>query len=178
MKKFSFIKKNGSLFVTTIGLALQCNFSFSQNFNDIPKFSLVRPKFKANCNKPEWPKFSLRNGEDGALQIAVKVGVDGKATQTIIEFSSGFEDLDNAARDSLKRCLFDPGTVNGKPVPMLMSAIYFWVETGDGMYGPHWQKIIASAKAGNSDSIYTIAQLQMSETKTKSSGIELLSTAL
>ncbi|WP_332855806.1 TonB family protein [Duganella sp. S19_KUP01_CR8] len=176
-KSFHLSTKIKKSFVATIALAIQCNYSFSQNSIDAVKQSMVRPELSAKCNKPEWPTFSLRNEDEGALQLAVKVGADGKATEIAMQFSSGFPDLDEAAKNSLKKCRFAPGTVNGKPVPMLQSVTYFWIETGSQTYGPHWQKIIELAKTGNLTAIYTIAQLQMSKPETTPSGIELLKVA-
>jgi TonB family protein len=152
----------------------ECNFAYSQpNITQ----SVVRPKISTKCDKPMWPHSSLKNGDDGALQIVVKVGEDGKATQSIIQFSSGFPDLDIAAQESVRKCGFTPGTVNGQQVPMSTVITYFWLDTSSDSPGPNWQKILAAARDGDTGAIYVIAALQISNVATKASGIELLKIA-
>lgn len=64
---------------------------------------------------PIWPKSSLRAGEQGAVTLAVLVGVDGKVVQSTVVKSSGFAALDAATINMLPRCTFTPAVKAGVP---------------------------------------------------------------
>ncbi|MEN9865927.1 MAG: hypothetical protein RL748_1517, partial [Pseudomonadota bacterium] len=67
------------------------------------------------CSKPEYPKNSIRNEEEGTVVLGFLVGVDGRVMDSRIEKTSGYKDLDKAARQGLSLCRFKPGTVDGVP---------------------------------------------------------------
>ncbi len=71
---------------------------------------------------PVYPSMSNRLGEKGMVVIKVLVGADGLPKQTRIGKSSGFDRLDQAAREALMRCRFAPGKVNGVAQAMEMDA--------------------------------------------------------
>lgn len=76
----------------------------------------VAPVVKAkSCEEPEYPAASERAGETGRVVLALLVGIDGKVVDSRIETSSGFSRLDEAARQALSLCSFQPGTADGKP---------------------------------------------------------------
>jgi protein TonB len=54
------------------------------------------------------------------------VGEDGRVIQAAVEKSSGYQRLDEAAKDALSKCLFKPGTVDGKPEQAWASMKYTW----------------------------------------------------
>ncbi|MES2072190.1 MAG: energy transducer TonB [Pseudomonadota bacterium] len=78
------------------------------------------------CAKPPYPPASLRNEESGVVSLSLLVGVDGKVVDSRIEKSSGYRNLDNAARDGLSLCKFIPGTVDGKPEQFWTKLQYVW----------------------------------------------------
>lgn len=78
------------------------------------------------CQKPDYPRKSLRNEEQGTVVLAFLIGVDGKVVDSRVEKSSGFRDLDNAARTGLSTCRFKPGTVDGKPEQSWTRMEYVW----------------------------------------------------
>ncbi|MBC7684472.1 MAG: energy transducer TonB, partial [Bdellovibrionales bacterium] len=43
-----------------------------------------------------------------------------------VEKSSGHSDLDEAAREGISKCTFNPGMANGKPVRSAMQMKYIW----------------------------------------------------
>lgn len=95
----------------------------------MPKTSSdVAPVINArrSCREPEYPPSSQRLGEKGTVMLAFLIGVDGRATESRIEASSGFPRLDEAARAALGRCKFVPGTVNGVPQPAWAKIKYTW----------------------------------------------------
>ena len=63
--------------------------------------------------KVAYPIKALQRGEHGTVVLRVLVGADGLPQTIEIEKSSGSHDLDNAARDAVKRWTFQPGTHNG-----------------------------------------------------------------
>lgn len=70
---------------------------------------------KKNCEEPEYPSASRRNEEVGKVGLRFLIDVDGRVIDSKIVSSSGFNRLDRAARDALSRCIFKPGTADGKP---------------------------------------------------------------
>lgn len=80
----------------------------------------------ATCTEPAYPALSRRFNEAGTVQLKLYIGVDGRVLESHTERSSGFERLDEAARAAFARCLFKPGTVDGKPAPSWLNKEYRW----------------------------------------------------
>ncbi len=80
----------------------------------------------AACSRPEYPKNSARNEEQGTVLLGFLVGTDGRVIDSRIEKSSGHKDLDKAARQGLSLCKFKPGTVDGLPQESWASLQYEW----------------------------------------------------
>ncbi len=78
------------------------------------------------CAKPEWPKASLRNEEQGTVTLQFLIDVDGSVSDSNILKSSGFPALDIAARDGIMLCKFTPRKVDGKPEAGWMTMQYVW----------------------------------------------------
>ena len=80
----------------------------------------------STCNKPEYPRNSQRNEEQGTVTLAFLIGVDGSVKDSKVERSSGFRDLDKAAQRGLSACRFKPALVDGKPNEQWSSVQYVW----------------------------------------------------
>lgn len=80
----------------------------------------------SNCQKPEYPRKSLRAEEQGTVVLQFLIGVDGKVVDAKVDRSSGFRDLDRAAIAGLSLCKFKPGTVDGKPEQSWTKMEYVW----------------------------------------------------
>jgi periplasmic protein TonB len=80
----------------------------------------------SQCEKPEYPSASRRMEEEGVVQLLFLIGVDGRVIQSQVEKSSGYNRLDEAARSALSRCVFKPGTLDGKPAQDWASMKYVW----------------------------------------------------
>lgn len=78
------------------------------------------------CNKPDYPRNSLRNEEQGTVRIQFLVGLDGHVADSKIDKSSGFRTLDAAAKKALSLCKFKPGTIDGKPQQSWTVVDYVW----------------------------------------------------
>ena len=80
----------------------------------------------STCGKPEYPSASRRLGEEGVVQLKFLVGTDGKVIESLIEKSSGFRRLDEAARQGLFKCQFRPEIVGGVPQQSWSSMRFTW----------------------------------------------------
>ena len=78
------------------------------------------------CAKPAYPRKSLRNEEQGTVVLQFLIGVDGRVADSKVEKSSGFRDLDSAARNALGQCRFKPGLADGKPQQSWVKVQYVW----------------------------------------------------
>jgi periplasmic protein TonB len=66
---------------------------------------------------PVYPRESTRKRERGTVLLRVMVDALGHPAQIQVERSSGFDRLDNAARDAVAKALFRPHEVNGVAQP-------------------------------------------------------------
>jgi periplasmic protein TonB len=79
-----------------------------------------------NQYRAPYPKLSQRLGEEGRVQLLVRVGADGKPTSATVVKSSGFDSLDRAGIDTVMRWRYKPGTRGGVPEPMhVLQAVDF-----------------------------------------------------
>lgn len=80
----------------------------------------------SSCKRPLWPKGALAARRTGTVTIAFKIDAQGNPVASKIEHSSGFKDLDKAARDAIALCQFKPGTRHGIPVEKWVQLQYVW----------------------------------------------------
>jgi protein TonB len=73
------------------------------------------PSYRYNP-KPRYPHAARRRGQEGKLLLLVEVLPSGRVGKIEIEKSSGFELLDNAAIDTVKRWRFVPAKRGANPV--------------------------------------------------------------
>lgn len=79
-----------------------------------------------NCAKPEYPRESLRNHEQGTVMLSALVGADGTVLELKTEKGSGSRALDKAARQALLGCKLTPATRNGQAVQEWTRVEYAW----------------------------------------------------
>jgi periplasmic protein TonB len=60
----------------------------------------------STCSKPEYPRASLVNEEQGTVTLAFLISPDGAVVESKVEKSSGFKNLDKAAQKALSVCKF------------------------------------------------------------------------
>ncbi|WP_431276860.1 energy transducer TonB [Variovorax ureilyticus] len=77
--------------------------------------------------KPAYPAMSRRLGEQGKTIVRVLIGVDGLPKQATIFRSSGYERLDEAARQAVMSWRYVPGKRNGVAEPMEFNVPINWV---------------------------------------------------
>jgi len=81
----------------------------------------------AHSQQPDYPAASRRAGEEGSLILQVLVDPNGRAIDSKLEQSSGFERLDQAALEGVKTSYrFIPGTIAGKPQEMWYTFKFTW----------------------------------------------------
>jgi len=78
--------------------------------------ALIAPTPKGQSINPKYPMTARRRGEQGRVILDVLVSKEGKAASITLVSSSGFTDLDTAAKEAVIQAIFKPGERNGKPV--------------------------------------------------------------
>lgn len=78
------------------------------------------------CRLPQYPPLSRRNGEAGTVTLKFLIDTDGSMLESHVEVSSGYERLDEAARQALALCRFRPGSVDGVPERSWARMRYVW----------------------------------------------------
>ncbi|WP_332851453.1 TonB family protein [Duganella sp. S19_KUP01_CR8] len=78
------------------------------------------------CVPPKYPPNSYLSGESGSVLLALLVGNDGKVLESKVQKSSGFPDLDKAARRALSQCKFKPASSDGQGEPVWATLTYVW----------------------------------------------------
>lgn len=79
----------------------------------------IAPDFSAGYlsnPKPAYPALSRRLREQGLVRLRVHVTEEGRANEITLQESSGFDRLDKAALDAVKRWQFRPARRSGTPV--------------------------------------------------------------
>jgi protein TonB len=76
----------------------------------------ARPKYKLNP-EPPYPLSARRRRQEGEVLLSVRVDATGRAESVEVLESSGFAALDAAALAAVERWEFEPGTLDGAPVP-------------------------------------------------------------
>lgn len=87
------------------------NVGSSDGIADAPPSALAY----GNRTAIPYPRMALQRHEQGTVLLRVLVGADGLVQQIEIQKSSGSHDLDNAARDAVRRWSFRAGTHDGMP---------------------------------------------------------------
>ena len=78
------------------------------------------------CAKPDYPSASRRMDEEGTVTLRLLIDVKGRVIQSEIENTSGFQRLDNAAKDNLSKCQFRLKLVDGIPQEGWTTIKYTW----------------------------------------------------
>lgn len=79
------------------------------------------------CEKPRWPKSSLRAGHTGTVTLRFLISQTGRVMESRIVGSSGDRDLDRAAQVGIGKCAFKPATRSGQAVEAWMQMQYVWM---------------------------------------------------
>lgn len=80
-----------------------------------PKPKITSPKLMPGCSRPQYPQRSLDKNEEGTVVFRFLIGLDGSVVNSILVQSSGYDRLDQAAKEAFQRCKFVPGRIDGVP---------------------------------------------------------------
>jgi TonB family protein len=101
----------------------------------------------AACDKPLWPKESLRKEETGIVSMAFRVTATGRVEEAVVVGSSGYPALDRTAIEAISKCPFRPGEVSGAPSALWTLMIYHWtIEDTDGTNKALWRAFVDADK--------------------------------
>ncbi len=69
-----------------------------------------------NNPPPDYPRISLRRGEEGTVLLRVRVSAQGEPLDWSVEESSGYRRLDDAAQAAIAYWEFEPARRGGRAV--------------------------------------------------------------
>jgi TonB family protein len=113
----------------------------------------------AACSKPQYPKLSLRENEEGLAHVAFLVHADGTVGGSVVLASTGFPALDRETQEALAKCVFKPETENGQPIEAWVPVQYLWtIDDKPGMV--HAKHVAAvAARKGDANALYRLSIL-------------------
>ena len=83
----------------------------------VDKIVRAVPAYRDNP-RPEYPRRARRRGYEGTVILEVLVNRAGKVEDLRVASSSGYAELDRSAMKSVKKWLFEPGSIGGRKVAM------------------------------------------------------------
>lgn len=78
--------------------------------------NVVMPHLLSNPDPIVYPRWAVRQGWEGQINIAIEILTDGTVGRTKIMQSTGYRMLDDAAHKAVKSWRFQPAMENGKAV--------------------------------------------------------------
>ncbi|KFI06465.1 energy transducer TonB [Massilia sp. BSC265] len=79
-----------------------------------------------SCSPPVYPEEALRRNHQGTVTLRFLIGADGTVKDSRVVTSSGYPDLDEAARAGIATCSFHPALLEGKAVDAWTLVQYVW----------------------------------------------------
>ena len=79
----------------------------------------VSPSDVLSRVSPVYPLVSRRRGEEGEVRLLVRLDNAGKVVSAEVMSSSGFDSLDNAAFEAVRKWVFVPGTPDELIIPVI-----------------------------------------------------------
>ena len=79
-----------------------------------------------HCAPADYPAAAKAQGAQGTTQLALLIGTDGVVQASRLERSSGYPQLDEAARAALGACRFAPALQDGVPLQQWARTRYAW----------------------------------------------------
>lgn len=70
----------------------------------------------ASQHQPKYPPEAIRGHHEGTVRVMALIGVDGQVTETRIDQSSGYPELDESASITVRGWKFSPAYKDGSPV--------------------------------------------------------------
>lgn len=83
---------------------------------DLEEKGVLVPSEVAHLDRPEYPFYCRRHGQEGTVVLTVEIGHDGKPERITMGESSGYPRLNSAAIEAVKKARFTPARRGGVPV--------------------------------------------------------------
>ena len=87
--------------------------SVSAAADDTGPLQLSEPSYRSTPPPPRYPALSRRRGEQGTVWLRVQIDKTGTASEVRIKQSSGYDRLDAAAVQAVRRWDFEPAALKG-----------------------------------------------------------------
>ena len=87
--------------------------SVSAAADDTGPLQLSEPSYRSTPPPPRYPVISRRRGEQGTVWLRVQIDKTGTASEVRIKQSSGYDRLDAAAVQAVRRWAFEPAALKG-----------------------------------------------------------------
>lgn len=91
---------------------------------DDPRIIPASPDDSHANRMPPYPSAAGRRGEEGSVQMLIRIAADGSVTSVEVATSSGYQTLDRTARDAVAHWHFRPAVQDGVAVPTQMMQVF------------------------------------------------------
>ena len=78
------------------------------------------------CSRPEYPEQERAQNHQGMVTLRFLIGADGVVKRSLVQVSSGYPALDEAALSAISKCRFNPPVYQGKPAEGWTAIQYVW----------------------------------------------------
>ncbi len=95
--------------------------------------TIAMPRYFDN-KRPVYPLAARRNGYEGTIILTVQVLSSGTVGELRVKKSSGYEILDQSAREAVRKWRFEPGRRMGQPVTTWVEIPIRFVLTAQGQF--------------------------------------------
>ncbi|MES2018984.1 MAG: M56 family metallopeptidase [Pseudomonadota bacterium] len=114
--------------IPVLGLAAACLgvFAHASTGRDLALADQPPRANFSSCAKPAYPAEAIAAEHTGTVTLGFQIGADGRVLDSRISQSSGYRELDEAARSAITLCSFQPGLRHGQPVASWTRMQYVW----------------------------------------------------
>ena len=86
--------------------------------SSVGELSLAVPRYRDNALPPAYPSVARIRGYEGIVLLSVEIFANGRVGSLMVKKSSGYNVLDESAREAVSTWKFEPGRKLGNPVTM------------------------------------------------------------
>ena len=113
----------------------------------------------STCSRPDYPRAALQRGDSGISLFGFLVRADGTPVRSFVVDSSGYKDLDEAAREALMKCRWKPRDEGHGPAEEWNLVTYIWNLDSDPDMNRAKNKAALAANKGDVAARYRISRL-------------------
>ncbi len=78
---------------------------------------ILNPHFRERPEPPAYPKRAMELDQQGETLVRARLDSDGNPAEIVVWRTSGFDLLDHAAMEAVRRWRFEPAKRDGHPIP-------------------------------------------------------------